>query len=970
MLWLLALGMWSTLSLAQDTRFQRSFGGSGAENSYSIRRTLDGGFINVGYTTSYGAGQKDVYMVKTNGLGQIQWSKAYGGQKDDVGWKVTLASDSGFVVAGTTESYNSNNQDALIFKTDKNGSVVWTRTFAGDSAEDAYSVIRSVFSNGYYVIGYVKNDSTGDDAFIAKLGSLGNVRWYRKFGSPGNEEAYGVAEDAQGNVIVCGMTTYDSITQGGTSGFPGNSDVFLAKFDSTGNYKWTKAYGNNGNDVAWDLKADKNNYILTGWTRMGTGDDDIMMMVTDTSGSLANLYTFGTMGHDRAFSITVHSGSEYSITGYSDPQGNDRDVFYMKVTLGGNMRSYSLIGGADRDGHWPTDVTVARDGGIAMLSTTRSFKGSSTDDDLYLIKADEGGIVNCNSNFELVNQTNTNFGSTSFGSITTGFGSQTPSLTTTTISGGHDTTLCCKLVAETAGDSFQVCEGTSVSLGRDRISGMQYAWTDDKGASVSNLSNPSVAPKSTTTYKLVVSSTDGACAPDSSYVKVKVNQRIQYDFARDTSFCDKDSVFFSTLANLASYSWTGTNISSSTQTIKLKKKDTLYFRGLDVNNCVYLDTMKVTVFSLPTFNLGVDTTICENTPITLSGPANMASYNWNNGAGSARTYTTNVERTHTLVVIDQNGCTAADSRDIYTNPFSTFSLGPDDMICEGGSYTILGPGALGNYIWNDTASSLQNLKVNAPGTYRLTAFNSFGCPYTDTIVLTQRAAPKFSLGNDFKLCVGSSRYLVGPSEMKKYTWASGSDNDSLRITTSGVYSLTVRDSFDCTFTDSITVGDAQNPVVSLGNDTTICVGDSLVLTPGSFITYDWSTGSTQSSIVVKAKGTYSVDVIDENGCAGNGSIAVDTMTCPDGIAGIAQGGIKVYPIPAHSELSIDLEANEPLALTIRLMSITGSVLYSKEVQLNSGLNELHVPLDGLSGGMYFLNLNNRTGSSTLKVWVE
>lgn len=969
LLWLAFLFI-SFSGFAQNTEFQKSFGGSGSENSYSIKRTLDGGYITVGYTNSYGSGQKDVYLVKTDGMGKIQWQKAYGGSKDDIGWKVAIASDSGFVVVGTSNSYNNNNEDALVFKTDKSGNVSWTRTFASDSMEDGYNVIRSLFSNGYYVIGYVKNDSTGNDAFLAKLGSAGNVRWYKKFGSPGNEEAYSVTEDAKGNVLVCGITSYDSITNGGTSGSSGTTDGFLAKFDSLGNYKWMRTYGTAESDVLWDVKTDKNDYLMVGWMKTDIGDDEIIYLRTDTAGSVTSSASFGTVGDDRAFNIQVNQGGRYSIVGYTDPTGSDRDVVHLSINNAGSLQNYSVIGGGSKDGHWPTDITTARDGGFAMLSTTSSYKGSS-DDDIYLIKTNDLGTANCNTKFELVVHSVLSVKSVSFGSITSGFKSQAPSLTTTTISSSFDTTLCCKLVAEVSQDTFRICEGTSVSLGKAGLPGLTYQWTDNNGNKVSNLSNPSVKPTASITYKLKVSSDNGACAADSATVKVTVLTRLTYDFARDTSFCEKDSVTVTTRSNMAGYQWLGTHINSNAQSIKIKMADTIYFTGFDNNSCVYKDTMKVKVFGLPTVSLGKDTTICENTPITLKGPNNMASYNWNNGESSKQNFTTATEKQHTLSVVDKNGCMASGSRKIFTNPYSAFSLGSDAEFCEGGAFTILGPGALSNYVWNDTASTFQNLTVYEAGKYWLKAHNSFGCPYSDTIVLTTRNAPTFSLGPDFKLCIGFSRYLVGPTKMKRYAWASGSSNDSLKITTSGTYMLTVTDSFDCKFTDSIKVEDAPNPDITLGNDTVICIGDSLRLTPGlNFVTYNWSNGSTAKQIYVKDKGNYSVNIKDVNGCAGTADIDVDTMTCNSSFRELRLGNLKAYPNPVNQVLYLDFSSLENYRLNWTLSGLNGQELRKGTKDIYSGENHLMLDLGELSKGIYMLQLHNTSGMATLKVSVD
>ena len=130
----LVLGLFSSV-LAQENLFQRTIGGSKAENSYAIERTLDGGYISVGYTESFGKGKKDMLVVKTDGMGQVEWSSAYGESGDDVAWNVTVANDSGYVVVGNSTSYKANG-DAIAVKLDKSGKVEWARTVASDSLED------------------------------------------------------------------------------------------------------------------------------------------------------------------------------------------------------------------------------------------------------------------------------------------------------------------------------------------------------------------------------------------------------------------------------------------------------------------------------------------------------------------------------------------------------------------------------------------------------------------------------------------------------------------------------------------------------------------------------------------------------------------------------------------------------------------------------------------------------------------
>ncbi len=963
----LLIGLFFT-SVAQETLFQRTIGGSKSENSYGIQRTLDGGYISVGYTESYGKGKKDIFLVKSNGMGEVQWSKTYGESGDDIGWNLATTSDSGFVITGSTDSYNKDG-DAIVIKTDKNGKVEWSRTMASDSVEDGYNVIQSFYSKGYYVTGYVKNDSLGDQCFLAKLGSSGNVRWYKAFGSPGDDEAYGLTEDGRGNVVVTGQTTYDSVVNGGLTGSAGTSDAFIAKFDSTGNLKWMNAIGSEKDDAGWDVKVTNNTYIVTGWTKaVSVGDNDLLVMTCDTSGGSIAPVAIGTNGNDRGFDVVIRpSNAGYAVVGYAEPQPGDRQVFFAEFDNTHKLGNTNIIGGSDRDGHWPTDIVTTPDGGYMILSTSRSFN-SNTDDDFYLVKLRANGSTLCNSSVQPFNSFNLNFKSTAFGSTVNGVRNQTPTVSTTTVSSVNDSTLCCQLSAELTRDSVEVCKGLSVSIGKLSITGVKYSWTDDTGKEISTKANPSVSPSSTTTYKLVVSSADQACSSDSTTIKVIVNDFLTEDLARDTSFCDGDSVNIVGSANLISYLWVGNTVNSSNRTIKLKQADTIVFSGIDGNSCQYKDTMIATVNANPTFSLGNDTTICEVSSIELTGPANMSSYNWNSGEGSNQTFTTSAEKTHKLDVVDANGCIASDEILILTNPSSPFSLGADDTFCTGASFTILGPGALSGYIWNDTASNLQNIVVSKAGSYHLTAFNSFNCPSSDTIVLVERDQPMFSLGNDFALCVGSSRYLVGPKDLTSYKWNNNSSDDSLLINNSGTYWLRVTDEFTCTYTDSITVNTATKPIISLGNDTTITKGDSVLLTPGAgFASYNWSTSETTPSIYAKDAGTYSVTVTNADGCEGTASMKLDTKLS---IENLRLLGLNYFPNPANDKVTIQFGSMSNDDLTIQLSDLTGKVLQTRSFTVYPGENSFTIDLKGLSAGNYYLGLSNSQGSSALKIVVE
>jgi len=966
----LLIGFLLTLSCAMaQTSFVRTIGGSDTENNYAIKRTPEGGYITAGYTESYGSGGKDALLIKTDGLGQILWSKAYGGSGDDVAWDVTVATDSGYVFVGTTNSNSSSNANALIVKTDKDGAVDWSLVLDNDSVEDAYKVITSA-KGDFFLTGFVRTDTTGDDAFIARVSSGGSLSWYKHYGSPGSEEGYSLAEDKNGNILFCGITTYDSITNGGTSGSGGNSDIFIGKVTDKGDLSFMKTYGTTENEFGWDIAVNGDVYGVTGWMDMGGGDRDLVIYLTDTASKLTATQQYGGFGDDRAFNIIPRTSSEFAVTGYS-VTNNDRDAFLLTVDDQLRTENLGFFGNTGTDGHWPTDVVQNGDGGYTILTSTDSYK-SSNGDDWMLIRATDQALAKCEGRVDIFTEAPiSNTASKNFGIANNLFSSSKVSIKTTNISSIPDSTLCCRLRAHVSRASYNVCEGESISLGGGAIAGYTYSWTAANSNFTSSAANPRIVASQDDTYKLVVSAKDSKCTSDSATVKVSVVQKRDIGFVNDTAFCDGESAYIKIYGGLASYNWSGTHVSSSDSFITVSKSDTIVFNGLDQNSCLYQDTLFVKANDLPEFSLGADTTICENSPIILRGPDNMSSYSWNNGEGSGQTFTTNKEQTHKLEVVDMNGCEASDEIRLLINPASTFSLGPDTSFCEGGSYLIVGPGALGGYIWNDTSSSLQNLRVTQPGTYHLTAFNSFNCPASDTVTLIWRSRPMIDLGPDENICQGGQVYLDGPDDMLRYLWQNGSGDDSLLVRFSGNYILEITDSFGCVNVDSVKVTVNDNPVITLGNDTTICNTDQLVLDPGSgFSSYDWSTGANSQTITVSDKGTYSVTVTDGFGCEGDATISVDTTDCTGSIRDLGFEAFKHYPSPVKSILNLEMTALEGGELQCTVIDLSGRVAFKEDLQLHAGANMRSLDLSALPSGMYVLQLQNMRSTSSLRIMIE
>jgi hypothetical protein len=363
-------------------QWQKTFGGSERDDGFSVQQTSDGGYVIAGRTYSFGAGNRDVYLIKTEPNGSSQWQKTFGGSKNDDGFSVQQTSDGGYVIAGHSESFGAMEQDVYLIKTEPNGSSQWQKTFGGSKNDHGFSV-QQTSDDGYVIAGHTYSfGAMEQDVYLIKTEPNGSGQWQKTYG--GSESDYGnsVQQTSDGGYIIAGSTT---------SFGAGSSDVYLIKTDSNGNSQWEKTFGGGNYDFAQSVQQTKNGgYVIAGHTySFGAGSSDVYLIKTDSNGNSQWEKTFGGSDWDWGNSVQQTKDGGYVIAGHTYSFGaGEYDVYLIKTEPNGSSQWQKTFGGREYDHGDSVQQTL--DGGYIIAGATYSFGAGEYD--VYLIKLCSEGM--------------------------------------------------------------------------------------------------------------------------------------------------------------------------------------------------------------------------------------------------------------------------------------------------------------------------------------------------------------------------------------------------------------------------------------------------------------------------------------------------------------------------------------------------------------------------------------------------
>jgi predicted secreted protein len=285
--------------------WMKTYGGWRVDDGASVELTADGGYIVVGRTLSYGAGNYNIWMIKTDSDGNKTWDKTFGGKYSDWSYSVQQTDDGGFIITGIKDNNFGNTGDIWLIKTDENGNEVWNKTFDYGIVESGNSVIQTS-DGGYIILGDAFNATSSPElytcVYLIKTDSNGNMIWDKKF--EGKTTNFGSIVETPDHYYV-GVGSC-------------NWDVWVFKTDSNGELVWERTYGGNKVDDGLSLVlTNDENYLVVGYTKSyGAGGSDIWLLKIDSAGDLKqNITIGGKYSNEAGYSIKTTNDGGYVIAG-------------------------------------------------------------------------------------------------------------------------------------------------------------------------------------------------------------------------------------------------------------------------------------------------------------------------------------------------------------------------------------------------------------------------------------------------------------------------------------------------------------------------------------------------------------------------------------------------------------------------------------------------------------------------------
>ncbi|HEX5001687.1 MAG TPA: gliding motility-associated C-terminal domain-containing protein [Bacteroidia bacterium] len=755
--------------------------------------------------------------------------------------------------------------------------------------------------------------NTGADAFLTVVNAAGSGLDYATFlGGTGSETGYDIALGPTGIAYVTGYTSLGNFPVTASTAFPtGDNDLFVAKFDinqtganslvystriGAGSFKMVRARSIAVNDsgnvfVTGTISSSFGTptYPITAGAYnsvFNTGQDGVMCFVTKLSATTPVTLDYSTyvapgtgngIAVDKLTDEVVITGSTYTFTFPVTPGAlqpvhagaGGTDAFALKLNAAGNNLVYStFLGGPNYD--YGTAVVLNAIGEAYVTGLASDDFPTSTGS----FQPDFAGGLH---DFFVVHLNTSGTGYSCGGS---------------TLVGGSD----------------EDYTGSFVDYPAPQISLRDHGGVNDS-ISISATTHSQDFPTTPGSYGPV--KVNGiADQPVFFKMTCEVTAVLPVADFNTSVINDCDSVFVNftdaTANNPTSWQWNFPGASPGTSA--LQNPQGIYFPNtgnyvvsLIVCNSAGCDSIAIPVqINAPqpvVVSIGNDTTICNGATLTLDAGNTFNTYQWQlngNNIGSSSSVSAAQSGQYTLTVTNTSGCAGFDTLNLaISNP--VISAGPDLGLCNSDSALISVTAGFSLYQWqlNGTVLPLTNasIYVSQPGSYSVTATDSFGCTAGDTVLVTTNTI-SINLINDTAFCSGNTLTIYADPGYSTYQWQLNNttiaNGDSLTISQSGNYFLTVTTANGCSATDNVVVTVNNLPQIQTTGNTQLCQSQVTTLTATGAAVYAWSPATFLSSpdsaiTLCSPSGTisYTVTGTDLNGCSNSATVNVVVYDIPE-----------------------------------------------------------------------------------------
>ena len=335
-----------------------------------------------GYTDSYGAGSTDAFVAKYSSLGVQQWNFTWGGGESEYGYAVAIDSTDNIIVTGYTSSFGAGGYDAFVIKYSPSGIQLWNTTWGGNYYDRGYGVVVDS-ANNIIVAGCTRSFGAGGyDAFVVKYSSSGIQLWNTTWGGSNHDYGYSVSVDSIDNTVITGSTE------------PFGADkkvALIVKYSSGGLLLWNATWAGFGSACGYDVTIDSaNNMIITGQTySIVEGIDDAFIVKYSPSGVMQWNHMWGGSYSDCGYGVAVDTEDNIVVAGKTDSSVSDGiGAFVAKYSSLGVLLWDRVWGGSESD--YGYGVAVNSNNSIVLTGTTKSFGAGSSD--AFIVKYPPSGF--------------------------------------------------------------------------------------------------------------------------------------------------------------------------------------------------------------------------------------------------------------------------------------------------------------------------------------------------------------------------------------------------------------------------------------------------------------------------------------------------------------------------------------------------------------------------------------------------